>query len=228
MKVFFAILAVVVALIVLPILLPTPPTDGGNLPVVGLPWQIAPQPDGTARVFGLTLGTSTLDDARLRFGNDGEIAIVAAPGETGSLEAYYPDVTLGAITGRLIVTADLAEPVVAAMRQRTKKTEYMQSSTKKAKLDTSDLPTAYAAKIRALAFIPSANLDEQTVLQRFGQPAEKIRVGDNVEHLLYPERGLDIVLDSDGKELLQYVAPRAFAELRQPLIQNNADALGRR
>jgi hypothetical protein len=42
-------------------------------------------------------------------------------------------------------------------------------------------------------------------------------VSEKRVHLLYPEKGLDVVVDSDGKELLQYVAPRNFAELREPL-----------
>jgi hypothetical protein len=223
MKVLLVVLAIVIAVLALPMLLPAPTGSQGSQAVSGLPWQIESLPDGTTRVFGLNLGASTLDDARGRFGKDGEIAIVAAPGEAGTLEVYYPDVTLGAVTGKLIVTADLPDDTLAAMRQRTRKTEYMQSSTKKARLNDADLPVAYAARIRALAFVPSANLDEQMVLQRFGQPRERIPAAEHTEHFLYPERGLDVVLDSEGKELIQYVAPRDFARLREPLIQNNAD-----
>lgn len=190
--------------------------------VSGLPWQIEPQGDGSARVAGLTIGSSTLDDATQRFGKDGELAIVAAPGETGTLELYFPDVTLGVVTGKMIVTAELSDSTVKAMRERAGKAEYMQSSTKKARLADADLPAAYAARIRALAFVPSVQLDEQMVVQRFGQPAERIRTGETVEHLLYPERGLDIVLDSKGKELLQYVAPRNFSAVRDPLVRNGA------
>jgi hypothetical protein len=54
-------------------------------------------------------------------------------------------------------------------------------------------------------------------VQRFGAPAERIRQGETLEHFLYPARGLDIVLDSKGKEVLQYVAPADFARLRAPL-----------
>ncbi len=103
------------------------------------------------------------------------------------------------------------------MRERAPKTEYMQSTTRKAKLAEADLAVALAAPIRGMAFIPSAQLDEAIVLERFGQPAERIRVNEHVEHLLYPARGLDLVLDSKGKELLQYVAPSRFEALRTPL-----------
>jgi hypothetical protein len=222
MKVFLSVLAAVVVLLALSLLLPVPRGEGGDKPVLGLPWQVEIQPDGSTRVFGLIIGNSSLSDARDRFGKDGEIAIVAAPGETGSLEIYYPDVTLGAVTGKMIVTAELAKDMVEAMRQRAKKAEYMQSNTKKARLDDADLPAAYAAPIRALAFVPSVNLDEQMLLLRFGPPSERIPAEENVEHFLYPERGLDIILDSKGKELLQYVAPRDFAQLREPLIRNNS------
>ena len=76
---------------------------------------------------------------------------------------------------------------------------------------------ALAAPIRAMAFVPSAQLDEAVILERFGQPSERIRVNDHVEHLLYPAKGLDVVLDTQGKELLQYVAPARFEALRAPL-----------
>lgn len=218
MKVAFTVLAIIVVIASLPLLLPSPSGNRGDAPVTGLPWQIEPQADGTARVFGLTLGTSTLENARQRFGEDHETAIVAAPGESGSLEIYFPDVTLGAVTGKLIVTADLAENTLQAMRQRAGKGKYMQSSTRKASLADTDLAVAYAARIRGLAFVPSVNLDEAMILQRFGPPAERLRGAENMEHFLYPERGLDVVLNGQGKELIQYIAPRDFARLREPLV----------
>jgi hypothetical protein len=223
MKLSLAIVALVVALVALPMFLSPPKELGDGKPVEGLPWQINVLADGKSRVFGLTVGSSTISDARLRFGTEGDIAIVAAPGEAGSLEAYYSDVTAGAITGKLIVTGQLDKDTLDAMRQRTKKAKYMNSATKKAMLADEDLPVAYAAPIRALAFIPSANLDEGMILQRFGQPGERIRTSEHTEHFLYPDRGLDIILDSEGKELLQYVAPRDFAKLREPLLKSQGE-----
>ena len=44
--------------------------------------------------------------------------------------------------------------------------------------------------------------------------------GAQVEHWLYPERGLAIALDAKGRELLQYVAPAEFERrLRAPLLK---------
>lgn len=217
MKVLLAIVALVILLFVAPAVYQLSTHAPAPEPASGLPWQIEPLAGGNSRVFGLTLGASTLEDARARLGKDMEVAVVAAPGEPGSLEAYYESIKMGFVTGKLILTADVTPETVEQMRQRAAKTEYMQSSTKKSTLQSEDLGRAYSAPIRALAFVPSVNLDEEIVLQRFGEPAERIRSSDHLEHFLYPDKGLSIALDSRGKELLQYVPPRNFERLRAPL-----------
>jgi hypothetical protein len=185
----------------------------------GQPWEIEILPGGETRVFGLVPARSTLDDARRQFGMDMQIAVIAAPGESGSLEAYSSNVTTGAIMGKVILVAAVDKQAMAALRQRAIKFEHMNSNTRKYILHQEDLAQAWAAPITSITFIPVANLDEQAVLRRFGAPAERIRVAAQVEHFLYPQRGLDLALDSKGKEVLQYVSPQQFARLREPLIK---------
>jgi hypothetical protein len=218
MRTILGVLAAAAVLFLALYLIPRPSGPAGNLPVSGLPWQIETLPDGKTRVFGLVIGTDSLSDGIARFGSDGELAVVAAPGEVGSLELYFNEITAGAVTGKLILSAELPEPAIAALWQRAVKVEYMQSSTKKASPAESDVATAHAAVIRGITFIPSANLDEAIVLQRFGPPSERVRVTEDVEHFLYPERGLDLSLNRDGKEVLQYVAVSRFDLLRKPLL----------
>ncbi len=217
MKIAIAIILLALAILVGPAVWQFSQHTPQAVPTSGLPWQIETLPGGESRVFDLTLGHSTLADARKRFGDEMSLAVVAEPNESGNVEGYYENVTAGFVAGRLIVTADLPPAVIDAMRERSPKTEYMQSTTRKARLADSDFAAALAAPIRALSFIPAAQLDEDIVIQRFGQPTERIRVNEHVEHLLYPARGLDLVLDSKGKELLQYVAPARFEALRAPL-----------
>ena len=217
MKIAIAIIVLALAILVGPAVWQFSRHTPQAVPTTGLPWQIETLPGGESKVFDLTLGHSTLADARKRFGDDMPLAVVAEPNESGNVEGYYENVTAGFVAGRLIVTAVLPPAVIDAMRERSPKTEYMQSTTRKARLADSDFAAALAAPIRALSFIPAAQLDEDIVIQRFGQPTERIRVNEHVEHLLYPARGLDLVLDSKGKELLQYVAPARFEALRAPL-----------
>lgn len=218
MKTSIAFLFLIIAVIVVSALFRSAEKPAVQ-PLEGLPWQIEILPNGETRVFGLIPAHSTLDDARGRFGMDMEIAVIAAPGEPGSLEAYSSSVTTGMIMGRMILVADVDRETVARLRQRAIKSVHMDSSTRKYLLHPDDLAFAWRAPIAGITFIPAANLDEQTVLRRFGVPNERIRVDDRVEHFLYPEKGLDLALDSKGKEVLQYIAPRQFARLREPLIK---------
>lgn len=192
-----------------------------------MPWQVTALPGGGSRVLGLTLsptlgapapGGSTLGDVQQRWGESVQIAIVAAPNETGNLEAYVDPMQAGFINGKAIITAHLPPDVIRGMRERATKTEYMGGTTRKATLSSADLAEALKAPVTAVSFIPAANLDEEIILTRFGQPAQRVRSNGHLEHFLYPDKGLDLALDSEGKELLQYVAPAEFERLRQPLL----------
>ena len=222
MKLTVAIIVAALAVLLGPVVWQFATYKPQSVPSSGLPWQIETLPGGEAQVFGLTLGRSTLADARARFGTEMQLAVIAEPGEDGNVEGYYESVTAGFVAGKLIVTAELSPELIAGMRERAPKTQYMQSTTRRATLAPADEAAALAAPIRGLAFIPSAQLDEAVILERFGQPAERIRVNDHQEHLLYPAKGLDLVLDSKGRELLQYVAPARFDALRAPLLAQAA------
>lgn len=211
-------IAIVVALLAVPLLFISNDGKPDEQSAEGLPWQIDVLPDGNTRVFGLTPGVSTLDDARSRFGADAQIAMIIAQGETGSVEAYYESVKAGFVTGKMILTLETSLAQREGMLKRAIKAEFMESTTRRIALADVDLNELGKAKLSAIAFIPSANLSEEVVVQRFGTPLERIRSSEQTEHFLYPARGLDLRLDAKGKELLQYVAPREFARLRDPLI----------
>ena len=88
------------------------------------------------------------------------------------------------------------------------------------RLHPDDLPVAYQAPVKVINFLPSFNLDEEIVQARFDTPAEIIQVDAQQQHWLYPDKGLDIILNTDGKEVLQYLPPGDFSahrdQLRQP------------
>jgi len=123
----------------------------------------------------------------------------------------------------MIVTVDVPDEAISAMRERAVRAKHMESTTRRITLHPDDLAAADRLPIRAISVIPTVNLDEATIVQRFGEPGERIVVSDKRTHLLYPKLGLDVVVDKDGKELLQYVAPQQFARLREPLLAAPAE-----
>ena len=181
--------------------------------VTGYPWQIERLPNGTTRVFGIVPGQTTLGVAMAQLGDDNELAIIAAPGETGSLEVYYSHYTAGLIEGKLILVADIEPDTLASMQMRARR----KSGTHRLLMDEGDLPTARRAAVRAITFMPTFDLDEEITRARFGLPAEVLPVSAQEQHLLYPETGLDIVLNADGKDVLQYLSPEDFDTHRAQL-----------
>lgn len=190
----------------------------------GLPWQIDVLEDGRSRVFDITLGVTTLGEARSRHGDQMELAIIAGQGETGALEGYYSDFTAGVLSGKLILVGQIDGPALQALREGAAKVEYTDSGARKYVLSATGLERAYRAPISVVTFIPAVNLDETVAVQRFGEPDRRVQAADGATHLLYPGLGLDLILNEDGREILQYVAPRDFARLRAPLEGGGRDA----
>jgi hypothetical protein len=179
-------------------------------PLKDLPWQIEIQPDGSTQVFGLYIGTSRLTDALDILGNDSELAIIAASDEVGRLEMYYGHFKAGVISGKLILSTKANENNLKYWRDNAIKSDYVATGrAKKYSLSAGDLPQLLDEVITGLTFIPAVNLDEEIILKRFGEPEKRIQ-SDNAIHFLYPDKGLDITLHDDAKEVLQYVVPYEF------------------
>jgi len=187
-------------------------------PLTGLPWQIDRLEDGDTRVFGITPGQTTLAGALQQLGDDLDLAIIAAPHESGTLEAYYSHYSAGPITGKLLLVMNITADELSALRERA----YQDGGTRRYHLHPDDLAFAYRTTVRVINFMPDFNLDEDIVQTRFGTPAEVIQVDAQQKHLLYPDKGLDLILSADGREVLQYLSPRDFSSHRAALRQSPA------
>lgn len=185
--------------------------------LVDLPWQIEILQDGSTRVFGLHLGHSRLSDAIEILGNDMKLAIVASSGEKGKLEMYFGHYRTGLLSGKLVLQTNVSEQKINAWRENSPRSEHMETGlAKKYFVSADDLPQVLDEVVVSLTFLPAVNLDEQVIVARFGEPKKRIhRLG--VIHFLYPEKGLDLALHAESKEVLQYVEPEKFQQLIAPL-----------
>ncbi len=223
MKFALYLIGLVLLALIIPFFIPGPGKQEGVDPNSNLPWQITVDAQGRSSVFGLKLGSSTLAEVTQKLGSDFELAIIAEPNEIGTLEAYYTQVPLGFVLAKVIVTVDATDEAISLMRERALKAKHMESMTRKITLQAEDVAVAELLPVKAISVIPTVNLDEATIVQRFGEPAERIVLSETRMHLLYPMQGLDVMVDKDGKELLQYVAPQQFARLRDPLVVELAE-----
>ena len=218
MKLAAALAALIMAALVLPFVLPRAkaPTDQRYLP-----WQVEVLEDGRSRVFGLMLPTSTLADARRLHGGDLTLGLMREAGGELSLEAYQPSAQLGFVTGKLILTLAVSIDDLTAMASRAADSEATRSGARRLSLATADVRSAEHLRIAGISFVPSVDLDRQMIVDRFGEPEQRIEQPGGLVHYLYPSRGLDLLIDDGGREVLQYVAPADFTRLTTPLAVGN-------
>jgi len=191
-----------------------PPGGSGPTGAADAPWAIVADGRGGVQVFGLAMPGSTLATARQHWGEGLQVAVMADRGQSPTLEAYVERFSAGGVDGRLVLAFDAPEADLTGW-QASSHGEPLPGGGRRHPLPQG---VGEAALLRGLSFMPAAQLDAALLRQRFGEPAEVIAADGRLSHWLYPELGLAVALDAEGRELLHVVAPADFDRLlRQPL-----------
>ena len=207
----FTLILLVLAVFVLP-------GRKGSEPV-NLPWQISVSPQDGLQVFGLELGRTTLGEAELAFAEPVVVSLFANDKGEKVIEGYFNNVTISGLRARIVMVMALSEEQVGEIHSRGVRVANIGGGRHKVTLTDSDMELVKSSPISVLTYLPKLNLDAELITARFGEPAERIKEkGSQIEHWLYPQKGLDIALDPEGKDVLQYVQPKHFEKLRGPLV----------
>lgn len=186
-----------------------------------LPWQITLSEDGqNSTVFGITLNKTTARDALQKLNVFPEMAIFQHANGRTNLEAYISSVTLSGLSAKMILEYSADEETLTRYINQSVDKKGTPSGAFKYELSEPDGIEAMQTSIRSISYIPYAQFDDEIIMQRFGIASETIEVDENTTVLLYPEQGLSITYNKEGKEVLQYVAPSDFERLRK-LLQKN-------
>jgi hypothetical protein len=202
------------------IFMPGKTVDQGDLP-----WHIEhPAPDKT-RVFGLTLGASTAGETEQRFREEAKPSLFKSPDGRLVAEMFFEQVELAGLKSRIVIGIAVPAAELQAMYERGLRISTVGSG-KKITPAPEDAARLRALPIGSLTYMPSVRLEEEIFRKRFGQPGQRIRERESgAVHWLYPQDGLDITLGGEEKPVLQYVPPRDFGKLLQPLL-DSGEALG--
>ena len=181
------------------------------------PWDVSQDAAGHTRVFNLTIGESTLADARALLGDEGKINLFESPDGTRTVEVYFKNIFLSNLKADWIITLGVPEDQLAAMYERGLRISKTSSGSRKVKLDPVDVERLANAPIRILTYLPWKGLEPRDIAGRFGEPAEKRTEESGIVHWLYPELGMDIARDDDGGVVIQYLNPGSFDRAVAPL-----------
>lgn len=183
-----------------------------------LPWLIEVDARGDILVFGLKLGQSTLADARDVFQDQGKINLFLSPQGEYAIEAYFQRLYLSGLRADIVLTLDVEQQEAEQIFGRGLRISKLGSGAKKVDMTKPDQDLLAEERIALITYLPATDLDEKILSRHFGEPQQKLsEAKSGVVHWLYPEKGLDIAVNPEGKEVFQYVRPSAFEELLKPL-----------
>ncbi len=195
------------------------PSQKKNIDESRLPWNISINPQNQTTVFGITLGETSLFDAQLALQEKGKITLFLAKDGEYTVEVFLDSIYLNGLKANIYLTLEVFQSQAKDMATRSSSVSRASNKTSKFNLSAKDIDNLMEAPVRHITYIPRANLDAELIKKRFGIPDQKI-IGTNMtEHWLYADKGLDIALNPDGREVFQYVAPSRFNQVLDPLLQ---------
>ena len=185
------------------------------------PWQISHLENGKSRVFGIVLGETSLKEVDSILKGSSKVALFELEKKL-ALESYYKNISLGGLIGSFIFTLDASKEQLNKIKKESVSNEPAENKGRRFDLDKLAIEKSKILIVKNLIYIPTAQLDEKTIVKRFGKPSKKIKLKTKEVgwHYLYPEKGLDLIFKEEGKEVLQYVQPKNFNLLLAPLLSH--------
>lgn len=176
-----------------------------------LPWQLTPLPDGGVRVFDLDLGSATLADAIAKFGQPEGAAVFQRQKGGFDLEVYFGKVAFGPLSARVVTRLVADTEHKKQLAEQAAKRESSPTGDWKFALHTAEIASLENKRLDAISYVPGTRrLDQTFFLERFGTPAAQLAENENARSWFYPDKGLSILIDEKGPEVLEYVPPRDF------------------
>lgn len=214
-KIILGVFALVVVSISALLLVPSAPTDTPDT----LPWRITHPTPESSRVFGITLGQTSLEEAEKKvFKEQTEISLFKTSEGKMLVEAFFDELNLNGLKAKFVFTVAIPQDELTGMFNRGLRMNSTPSG-KRITLTADDLLRVRRAPVASITYMPTPKLEEAIFTKRFGVPAERVReTKSGAVHWLYPQHGLDITLGGEEKPLFQYVSPSDFDLLRAPLL----------
>ena len=165
-------------------------------------------------IMGITIGSSTLEAAEkiLQEQSNNAIFIPAKNNKAKKiqLEAYFEEhqIILG-----LKVDDDLLEKI----KNNGVNPFVFPDGVVKVGVGKQESAAVKALLVNSLTLISHNRVNLEQFEQRFGKTGQIIQTTDGNIHFLYPDLGLDLTRGPEGADALQFVNPKQFTRLLDPL-----------
>lgn len=170
-----------------------------------LPWNAHFDNAGKLHALGLVIGESNLEDAMALYGKDVEVKIFSNKDESNkSLEAFFPVMYIGSIKAGLALRLDAPMAQIEQAYSRGKTLTVTKNGELEVELYNADVISFFKTPILGATLVPRNNLTDRAIAKRFGEPDLKEKQSDGLDHWFYNDLGLEMIIDLDGPEALQF------------------------
>ncbi|MCK4709777.1 MAG: hypothetical protein KAU21_14245, partial [Gammaproteobacteria bacterium] len=146
-------------------------TDRSLNEAADMPWHVIVHDPGHSEVFGIVLNTTTLEQARNKFGQLDGIALFLSEQGEYSLEGYFGKVTIGPFSARIIANLDASQAELESLTEHTIKRVKIDNGSLRWTLKGDKQVEQGSRTIKSLSYIPVySGMDQSFILQRFGEP----------------------------------------------------------
>ncbi len=178
---------------------------------------------GEMTIFGILLGETTLSEAEIILSSRAKRALFIMPPKKDdqdndlipehNVEAFFPNMP---DNSKMLLGLYSEESEMEQIRYKAHKPIAFPSGNIKLQIDDKQQAMVNAMPVITLTSIPRIKLTPEDVHQKFGGPA-LVHVQEDILHFLYPELGLDVILDKSGEAMLQFVKPDQFFQVLDSL-----------
>jgi len=153
---------------------------------------------------------------------EGETKLFIGQSGKPTLETYFERVFLSGLRADFVLVLEADDAQLQEIYDRGSRISRTSDATRQVELNDADRSRVSGLPIRLINYIPYANLEENLIVGRFGQPSVKIKeMESGITQWIYPQRGFSIGLNPDGKELIQYMPPDEIASFISQIEANN-------
>jgi len=176
-----------------------------------LPWEVSRLDNGSIRVFGVTLGKTSIQEANQIYASFAKTRLqdITSANDTHShqLIAIYDELSTGGLLGKIQLGYQLEPGDLAKIVKRIKTPAENEGDPQKIKLYEIDSDTEMSllsTPVSSITYIPSIDFGEDVIRQRFGQAAEELVINEDKQLWFYPELGLQIYIYANELDRFVY------------------------
>ena len=191
-----------------------------------LPWQIdVVSPQSTA-VLGLVLGQTRLQDLTQHLPVP-DIRLFVNPDGQRKVEAFYPNSRIPPFEANIVLVPEMDAAQLDALWAERTSERPMPSGARRYGLSDDALRSMGPAVVVEMSYVPRARWDADLIQARFGEPAGRLRLGDEQDWWLYPDKGLALMLPiGRGRVLMHYTTQERWPVVMGRLEQEGLRLLG--